>query len=200
MRFTPMRPGGGCLVVERRAGRRVAFALGTLDGDEAVWGLMARHVFDGEFPAFFWGQAYGGTLEVFLTAPVLAIFPSSVVALRAVPVLLTLVAVFLVWRVGRRTVGEPAARAAAVLFWIWPSYSIWKSLRAHGFYGSGLVLGLLLLLLVLRVAERRSRRDAVLLGLVLGVAGWQTGQIVPIAVPALAWLVWRRPAVVRDLR
>jgi len=160
---------------------------------------MARHVLDGELPAFFWGQAYGGTLEVFLSAPVLAIAPSSVVALRAVPLLLTLVAVYLVWRVGRRTVGEPAATAAAVLFWVWPAYSVWKSLRAHGFYGSGLVLCLLLLLLVLRVAERRSARDAVFLGLVLGVAAWQTGQIVPIAVPALAWLVWRRPAVVRDL-
>ena len=201
MRFTPMRAlvlvGLGVGVVERAVVWRSH--LGTLDGDEAVWGLMARHVLDGELPAFFWGQAYGGTLEVFLTAPLLAVAPTSVVALRAVPLILTLVAVALVWRVGRRTIGEPAATAAAVLFWIWPAYSIWKSLRAHGFYGSGLVLCLLVLLLVLRVAERRSRRDTALLGLVVGVAGWQTGQVVPIVVAALAWLAWRRPAVVRDL-
>ena len=200
MRFTPMR----ALVVAGLAvgviARIVVWRshLGTLDGDEAVWGLMARHVADGELPAFLWGQAYGGTLEVFLSAPVLAAFPASVVALRAVPLLLTLVAVALVWRVGRRTVGEPAATAAALLFWVWPAYSIWKSLRAHGFYASGIVLCLLLLLLVLRVAERRSRREVVLLGLVLGVAGWQTAQILPIAVPALAWLLWRRPGCLRD--
>jgi hypothetical protein len=54
------------------------------------------------------------------------------------------------------------------------------------------------LLLVLRLAERRSRTDAALLGLVLGVAWWQTTQVVAVALPALAWLTWRRPAVWRD--
>lgn len=201
MRLTPMRLLVVAGLVVGALERVVVWrsTLGTLDGDEAVWGLMARHVADGELPAFLWGQAYGGTLEVLLSAPLLAAFPASVVALRAVPVLLTLVAVALVWRVGRRTIGEPAAAAAAVLFWVWPAYSIWKSLRAHGFYASGVVLCLLLLLLVLRVAERRSRRDALLLGLVLGVAGWQTAQILPIAVPALGWLIWRRPACLRDV-
>ncbi len=201
MRFSPLRAlvvaGLAVGMVERIVVWRSA--LGTLDGDEAVWGLMARHVLDGELPAFFWGQGYGGTLEVFLSVPLLALAPTSVVALRAVPVLLTLVAVYLVWRVGRRTVGEPAATAAAVLFWVWPSYAIWKSIRAHGFYASGLVLCLLVLLLALRLAERPSRRDAILLGFVLGLAGWQTFQILPVAVAALAWLAWQRRELVREL-
>ena len=87
---------------------------------------------------------------------------------------------------------------AAVLLWVWPPYLIWKSERAHGFYGSGLVYVCLVLLLVLRLAERRSRVDTALLGLVLGLGWWQTPQVVPIALPALLWLVWRRPAVWRD--
>ena len=201
MRSSPMRVLVAVGLVVGAVERIVVWrsGLGTLDGDEAVWGLMARHVLDGEIPAFFWGQGYGGTLEVFLSVPLLAVAPTSVVALRAVPVLLTLVAVYLVWRVGRRTIGEPAATATAVLFWVWPSFAIWKSIRAHGFYASGLVLGLLVLLLVLRLAERPSRRDAILLGFVLGLAGWQTSQLLPIALAALGWLAWRRPTVVREL-
>jgi hypothetical protein len=201
MRFSPMRAVVVIGLVVGAVERVVVWRsdLGTLDGDEAVWGLMARHVLDGEIPTFFWGQGYGGTLEVLLSVPLLAVAPTSVVALRAVPVLLTLVAVYLVWRVGRRTVGEPAATAAAVLFWVWPSYAIWKSIRAHGFYASGLVLCLLVLLLVLRLAEQPSRRDAILLGFVLGLAGWQTFQILPVAVGALGWLAWKRTGVVRDL-
>src|SRR5687767_7832504 len=31
--------------------------LGTLDADEAVWGLMARHALDGELSTFYWGQS-----------------------------------------------------------------------------------------------------------------------------------------------
>jgi hypothetical protein len=116
-----------------------------------------------------------------------------------IPVLLTAAAAILVWRVGRRTIGEPAATVAGAIFWVWPAYLVWKSTRAHGFYGSGLVLGLLILLLVLRLAERRSARDTAFLGLTIGIAAWQTPQIVPIVLPALAWLTFRRRSVWRDV-
>jgi hypothetical protein len=172
-------------------------SLGVLDADEAVWGLMSRHVLDGDVSAFYWGQGYGGTQEAILGAPLVAL-SSSLWAIRVVPVLLTGVAVVLVWRVGRRTIGEPAATVAAAVFWVWPAYVVWKSTRAHGFYGSGLVIGSLVLLLVLRLAERRSRRDTALLGLTIGLGVWQTPQIVPIVLPAVAWLTLRRRSVWQD--
>ena len=128
-------------------------SLGTLDGDEAVWGLMARHFQLGELSAFFWGQGYGGTQEVLATVPLVALFGTSTEVVRAVPLVCTAIAALLVWRIGKRTVGEPAARIAAVFFWVWPPYLVWKSERAHGFYGSGLVFICLILLLVLRLAE-----------------------------------------------
>lgn len=171
---------------------------GQYDGDEAVWGLMARHALHGDFASFFWGQGYGGTLEVALTAGVFGIFGTSWWAARLVPIILTAIAALLVWRVGRRTIGEPAARFAAAIFWVFPAYLVWKSIRAHGFYGSGLVLALLVLLLVLRLAERRSLQDTAFLGLVIGVGFWQTAQIVAIVVPAVIWLTVRRPVVWRD--
>ena len=174
-----------------------ASSLGALDADEAVWGLMSRHVLEGEVSAFYWGQGYGGTQEVLLTAPLVAL-SAGVWAIRVVPVLLTALAAVLVWRIGRRTIGEPAATAAAAVFWVGPAYLVWKSTHAHGFYGSGLVIGSLVLLLVLRLAERRSLRDTALLGLMLGLGAWQTPQIVPIVVAAVAWLTFRRRDVWRD--
>ena len=174
-------------------------SLGTLDGDEAVWGLMARHFRLGELSAFFWGQGYGGTQEVLATVPLVALFGTSTEVIRAVPLVCTGIAAVLVWRIGQRTVGEPAARIAAVFFWVWPPYLVWKSDRAHGFYGSGLVFICLILLLVLRLAERRTRVDAALLGLVLGLGWWQTPQVLPVAIPALAWLFWKQREIWRDV-
>jgi 4-amino-4-deoxy-L-arabinose transferase-like glycosyltransferase len=171
--------------------------VGGLDADEAVWGLMARHVLDGELSVFFWAQNYGGTLEALATAVVFAATGSGTLALRAVPIVLFALAAVLVWRVGRRTVGEPAARLAAVLFWIWPAYLVWKSTRAHGFYGAVTALSLAVLLLALRLRERDSWLDAALLGLALGLGWWASPQVVLLAVPALAWLLWRRPSVLR---
>src|SRR3954463_5400283 len=54
------------------------------DADEAVEGLMARHVFLGEHPLFLWGQRYKGVPEVYVSAIALHIWPASIVALKAV--------------------------------------------------------------------------------------------------------------------
>jgi Dolichyl-phosphate-mannose-protein mannosyltransferase len=172
--------------------------IGGLDADEAVWGLMARHTLEGELSTFFWGQAYGGTQETFLTAGLFALVGSGTVAVRIVPIALAAVAALLVWRIGRRTVGEPAAALAAALFWVWPSYLVWKSTRAHGFYGAALVLALVVVLLALRLRERPSRRDAAALGLAAGLGWWATPQTAFLAAPAIAWLLWRRPAFARE--
>jgi 4-amino-4-deoxy-L-arabinose transferase-like glycosyltransferase len=172
-------------------------SLGSLDSDEAVWGLMARHLLDGHWSTFYWGQTYGGTIETVLTAGVFAIFGTSTVALKLVPTVLYALAALLVWRVGRRIVGEQAGRVAAALFWIWPAYFVWRSTKAYGFYGSGLVLGLIVMLAALRLAEHESRRDLVVLGLAFGLGWWTSPQVLILAVPPIAWLIWRRPRVVR---
>jgi len=171
--------------------------LGTLDADEAVIGLMAREVTSGHLTVFFWGQEYGGSQEALLTGLLFAIAGQSVVALKLVPVALYALATVLVWRVGRRTVGEPGATLAAALAWIWPPFPLWWSTKARGFYGIGLVSTMLVILFALRLRERDSRLDAAVLGLALGAGWWATPLTVLFALPVVGWLVWARPRVVR---
>jgi hypothetical protein len=171
---------------------------GALDADEAVVGLLTRGILHGTFPAFFPGQGYGGTQEEWLAAPLVAAAGLETWAIRLPVIVLWAVGAILVWRIGLRVLDEPRrAVAAAALFWVWPSYFVWKSTRAHGFYGSELVLGLLVLLLVLRLDARRTRRDLVLLGLALGCGLWSSPQVAIVALPALGWLVRRRRELVR---
>src|SRR5688572_11851251 len=59
-------------------------SLGRLDADEAVVGLMARHVLEGEFPTFFWGGQYGGAQEAYLTSLAFAAFGSSTLVLKMI--------------------------------------------------------------------------------------------------------------------
>jgi hypothetical protein len=170
---------------------------GALDADEAVVGLMTHGILHGTLPVFFPGQGYGGTQEPFLAAPLVAVFGLKAAAIRAVVVALWAASAILVWRIGLRVLDQQRAVVAAVLFWIWPAYFDWKSTRAHGFYGSELFLGLAILLLVLRLAERVTRRDLALLGLSLGLGLWSSPQVAIVALPALGWLVWRRHFVLR---
>lgn len=158
---------------------------------------MARHFLHGEFSTFYWGQPYGGTPEVALTAALFWLAGSSTTTLRLVPLALYAVSALVVWRIGRRTTGEPAATVAALLFWVWPAYFVWRSTREYGYYGVLLLAGVLVLLLALRLRERPNAVDAAAFGVVLGYGWWTSVQIVLVAAPALAWLAWRQPRVWR---
>ena len=178
----------------------LASPLGVLDADEAVVGLMARHALEGEFSAFFWGQTYGGSQEALLAAPVFAVVGSSALALKLVTLSLYALSAALVWAVGRRTVGEPAAVVGALLFWISPAYLVYWSTKALPTYGFGLASALVAVLLALRLERRDSRLDAAGLGFALGLGWWATPQVVLLTLPVLVWLAWRRPRVYRLAR
>lgn len=176
--------------------------LGSLTSDEAIVGLMARHALsDGQITAFFWGQPYGGSLEPLLAAGLFAVVGSGTIALKMVPLFLSVAATLLIVPVGRHFVGDRVARYAAAAFWVSAANYIWWSTKAVGFYWSCLVLGLLFLLLVIRLVDRP---DGVLrwvaLGLVGGLGWWTSPQMLHFVLPGLAWLVWRlRGRAVRGL-
>src|SRR3954447_13867676 len=172
--------------------------LGVPSSDDALVGLWAMHAARGDFTTFFWGLHYGGTQEPLLAVPLFLVFGSSWLALKIVPIMLSGVAAILVWRVGRRILGEFRGAVAGALFWIWPPYNL-DSLSRPGFYAANVFYCALLMLLALRIVERPDRMRVGLFGLVFGLAYWETSQIVPIAVPLVAWTIWKQPRAVRHV-
>ncbi len=172
-------------------------AIGIPDSDEAVVALMVEHARHGQFTTFYWGQPYGGSQEVIATVPLFALFGASYTVLRVVPMVVAAVAALVVWRLGRRTVGEPAAALAGALMWIWFPESLVHMTHQYGFYAGEVLYSALILLLLLRLVERPTRLRVALLGLVLGLGFWESVQIVPVAVPAIVWAGWRQPRALR---
>jgi hypothetical protein len=173
--------------------------LGRPNSDESVVGLMVLHAMHGDISTFFWGGAYGGPDEVLLSVPVFWVAGANYLALRIVPNVLTALAAILVWRVGRRTIGEPAAMVAGGLLWIWPPFNLFQLTQMQSFYATNVFYCALLLLLALRIVERPDRLRVGLFGLVFGLAFWQTSQIVPVALPTIAWTIWKRRAALQHL-
>jgi uncharacterized membrane protein len=166
---------------------------GRLDSDEAVVGLMARHiVHQHQFTTFYWGQNYGGSITAVVMAAVFRVFGSSTATLKAVPIGMSAICALLVRRLGRKTIGEPGATIAALAFWVWPTNYVWLSTKERGFYWACMILGLAFLLVVLRLVERPHRWTGWLgLGLLGGLGWWTSPQILYFAVPGLIWLVIR---------
>jgi hypothetical protein len=170
-------------------------SIGHLGTDEATWGLMARHAVDGEISAFFWGQSYGGTQEVVPVALLFALFGTHLVLMRLVPILLMVLSAVVLWRVASRTLGPLPGIVAALLLWIWPIYAVWKVEIWSGFYGAGLLYVTLVLLLTIELAREPKPARIALMGLVLGLAFWESVQAVAIILPCLVWLTIRRPRI-----
>ena len=173
--------------------------LGPVDSDEAAGGLVARHFLQGEGAVFLWGNNYGGTLEAILTAPIFAVFGSGMITLKLVPIGAFAAACLLTWRIGLRTVGPDAARLGGALLWVASGAIVLLSTKARLYYGSSLVLSCAAVLLCLRLAEKPSRRDVALLGLVLGLGLWTAPFVFYAAIPAVLWLVATRPRLVFEL-
>jgi hypothetical protein len=173
---------------------------GVLDGDEAIVGLMARHLLHHhEFTTFYWGQNYGGSLTAIVMAGVFSVFGSSTTTLKAVPIGMSAIAALLVWRLGRRTIGEPGATLAGLAFWVWPTNYVWLATKERGFYWACIILGLGFLITVLRLVDDPERwQDWALLGFLGGIGWWTSPQILYFVVPGLIWLgIELRPRRIR---
>jgi predicted membrane-bound mannosyltransferase len=54
------------------------------NADEAIVGLMARHILAGQWPTFFYGQAYLGSLDATFVAAAFALVGEAVLTIRIV--------------------------------------------------------------------------------------------------------------------
>jgi hypothetical protein len=184
----------------------VAHTNGVIDGDEALVGIQAQHILRGEHPYYYYGQPYMGSLEAYLMAILFAIFGSSVWMLRAEPILLSLVLVWLTWRFAgalAETAQLPSyaktifQTVAALLAAIPPLYDTVLQLRTLGGYIETFVLMILLLYSTLQLTRRwrarASSREIALrwagIGFIVGVAFWVNLLIVSAILAATVWIV-----------
>jgi hypothetical protein len=100
------------------------------DSDEAVEGLMARHVLLGEHPVFLWGQRYKGVPEVYFSAAVFRWLPTTsagIVALKAVTLACFVVFVCLNFRLVTRLFNRRISLIATSLLIVCPpSFVLWS--------------------------------------------------------------------------
>jgi hypothetical protein len=90
------------------------------DSDQAIFGLMAKHIVEGRaFPVFIYGDDYLLAVQAWLAAPLFALFGPSVGVLK-IPVVLVNVAtaVLLLWVLHRDAGLTPAAAFGAAVFFV----------------------------------------------------------------------------------
>ena len=118
------------------------------NADEAIVGLMARHILMGEKPIFFYGQAYMGSLDALLVAGFFKVFGQSVLGIRLVQVILYLFTILTGFWIGYRFFESfRAGLIAALLLAIPPVNTTLYTTVSLGGYGEALLIGNLILII-----------------------------------------------------
>jgi hypothetical protein len=162
-----------------------------LDSDTSVVYLMSRHVAQGQFPSFFWGQQYGGTTLQTVAGLVMLLTGPSWRVLAIVSALFFLAATIVLRQLAVRALGVVWGDLAGILMWFPLSVALLKNLTDPGFYGPSLLYGLLVLYLGLSpTRQSRSVVGWALLGAFAGLALWTSPASVGLAAPGVLLALW----------
>jgi hypothetical protein len=153
----------------------------TIDSDEAIVGLMGKHILDGvrPIPIFYYGQHYMGSLEAIMASASFYLFGTTPFALQLVPLVWSLGLIVVVGVLGAMVWSRRAGLVAAGLTAVAPpSLLVWSS-KARGGFIEVVVLGALALcVMVAWLRDHPERfRYPIGLGLLLGLGWWVNNQI-----------------------
>lgn len=133
-----------------------------VDGDEAIVGLMAKHLMEGkQVSLLFYGQRYGFTLLESGTAALsFALFGVSCAALKGAMLVLWLIGAGFFMFAMRRFHGEAAALFTGAFLLFTPSWAAWSMKARGGYVTAFLLLGLALWLISVLKKEKSGSGPA----------------------------------------
>jgi 4-amino-4-deoxy-L-arabinose transferase-like glycosyltransferase len=132
------------------------------NADEAVVALMARHILAGEHPAFFYGQAYMGSLDSYLVAAGFIIFGQHVWVIRLVQTLLYFGTIITTVFIGTSIFKSYRIGLFSALLLAVPTVNVtlYTTISLGG-YGEALLLGNLIILLGNKFYEQIENADCI---------------------------------------
>ncbi len=163
------------------------------NSDEAVVGLMARHILAGERPVFFYGQAYMGSLDAGLNALAFRIFDDSITTMRGLQICLWMILLLSVYLLGRKIYHSSRVGWWAVLLFSLPPVNVvlYTTVTLGG-YNEAFILGIWCLYLAVCIYQRGLEPQKIpanipflILGVVSGFGVWAFGFSLLFSLPAV---------------
>ncbi|MCB9855816.1 MAG: glycosyltransferase family 39 protein [Phycisphaerales bacterium] len=170
-----------------------------LHSDEAIVGIMAQDIAAGQqFPIYFYGQRYMGSLEAYTVAAFSAIFDNPIQALRFAPAFYLALIVLTQYLMLKRWFGRAGGLVgAAALIACSPMFMQW-SISARGGYVEIMLWGSMLLFAYgewfvepIPVSHRSLRKF--LFGAITGSGMWINPSIVLFIAPIIVHAMFNRP-------
>src|SRR4030095_13850798 len=151
--------------------------------DEAIIGLMGKHILEGRhFPFYMYGQPYnaGAAWEAYLASVAFALFGVGVAPLKGCVVVLSLLCLFLFYRMGCALYDRRTGAFATGAFALTPSLFKWRlQVRGYSWYFLSIPV-LTLLFASIESTSVPKRKTLLLFGFVSGLSIWCLEVAVPL--------------------
>jgi 4-amino-4-deoxy-L-arabinose transferase-like glycosyltransferase len=166
------------------------------NSDEAIVALMAKHILSGERPVFFYGQAYMGSLDAYLTAFMFMLTVQKVFAIRIVQSLLYAFTILITYFIGKRAFQSSKAGGIAAILLALPTVNatLYTTVSLGG-YGEAMLIGVSMLWLALGIsnkisAEQPMQKPLFLMAFLSGFGLWVNGLSMVYIIPAWIYIFW----------
>ena len=163
--------------------------------DEAIIGLMGKHILEGRFfPFYMYGQPYnaGGAWEAYLAAIAFAFFGVSVISLKSCIVVLSLLCLFLFYRMSLALYDQRTSLLATVAFALAPSLLKWH-FQVRGYSWYFLSIPILTMLFASIESDRvPNQRTLFLFGVASALSVWCLELAIPLIGALWLLLILRR--------
>jgi len=146
--------------------------------DHAVIGIMAKHILEGKFMVYYYGQGYMGSLEAFMVAFWYLLLDMNVFSLQMGPLSFFLLFLVVNYFLLKKVFGYQVSLMANLLLAISSPALTQLSFTALGGYPETLFFGSLFLLCLLMSYENPKAKTLFLTGLIGGIGLWVNNLIV----------------------
>ncbi len=170
-----------------------------LGGDGAMCGLLGLDVASGRWPVFFYGQAFMGALDGYLSAPIQALTGPSTLVIGGLGLAFALGTGVLVYLLARRLLSPRGALLALIYLALPGAVGIFHGARPNLHYPLGMLLSAAVLLLSARGGRERPLGSGAgwLWGLLAGLALWTNFQSVAVLLPCGLYMLASRRRLLR---
>lgn len=169
--------------------------------DEVMVGLFSLHILKGEFPLFYYGQNFMGTIEGYLNAPFFLLGNPSPFILEFVSTIFSIGFLFLNWLISKKIFGKVVAIFSSFLLSVPPLFLMRWVHEVRGPYPLTLIFGTLLLLVTVHLIVDTPSKDKKLLlfaalGLLAGSGWWENYLIIAYILPVGIFLFIQDPKII----
>lgn len=167
------------------------------NSDEAIVGLMAKHILEGENFLYFYGQSYMGSLDAYLVALGFLVFGQSVLVIRIVQIFLYGLTILFIFLFVNNAFKNLTLAFLSTLFLVFPPVNVvLYTTVSLGGYGEALLLGAMSFYLAEKIISGKLKQKTEyliisLLGLIFGVGLFVNPLSLTIIIPAIIYLIYK---------